>query len=310
VHWNNNTDTPLPPEEPAGQNPPDGALIDYYLKSDASEVKLEILDRAGKLVRGFSSSDKPEVLNADDLPYPTYWFRPPQVLSASAGMQRFVWDLHYAPPEGMRRSYPMTAISHNTTTSPVGPWVQPGEYSVRLTVDGKSFTQPMKVKLDPRVKIPPAALKQQFELSMICYEGLQRVRTAREHIRALRLQVESLLKKENLGALKDALDDFEKKAALIDGTGKVSDVDIIYFSPSASRAGQETLAGLQTKLLYLMTLFQSADARPTSQAVAAVRQQQASLKEVLGSWSDLRTRDLKRLNDDLRKANLSPLSQE
>jgi len=310
VHWNNNTDTPLPPEEPAGENPPDGALIDYYLKHDVKEVKLEILDHAGRLVRQFSSSDKPEVLNPNELPYPTYWFRPPQVLSAKAGMQRFVWDVHYPPPEGVRRSYPMTAIYHDTPTSPVGPWVQPGEYTVRMTVDGKSFTQPMTVKLDPRVKISPAALKQQFDLSMICYEGLQEVRTTREHIRALRLQVQSLLKNGDLGALKDALDDFEKKAGSIDGTGRVSDVDIIYFSPSASRGGQETLAGLQTKLLYLMTLLQSADAKPTSQALAAVRQQQGSLKGLLGRWSDLRTRDLKKLNDGLRKAGRSPLSAE
>jgi len=310
VHWNNNTDTPLPPEEPAGENPPDGALIDYYLKTDASEVKLEILDHSGKLVRQYSSSDKPEVLNQDMLPYPTYWFRPPRVLSAKAGMQRFVWDLHYAPPEGVRRSYPMSAISHNTPTSPLGPWVQPGEYTVRLTVDGKSFTQPMMVKLDPRVKISGAVLKQQFDLSMACYDGLQRIRTTRERIRGLRLQVQSLLKKENLGGLKEALDDFEKKAASIDGTGRASDVDIIYFRPSASLGRQETLVGLQTKLLYLMALLQSADARPTSQAVGGVRQQQGSLKEVLGRWSDLRTRELKRLNDGLRKANLSPLSVE
>jgi photosystem II stability/assembly factor-like uncharacterized protein len=310
VHWNNNTDTPLPPEEPAGDNPPDGALIDYYLKTDASEVKLEILDHAGKLVRQFSSADKPEILNPDNLPYPTYWFRPPQVLSAKAGMQRFVWDLHYAPPEGMRRSYPMSAISHNTPTSPLGPWVQPGAYTVRLTVDGKVFTQPMMVKLDPRVKISGAVLKQQFDLSMACYDGLQRIRTTRERIRGLRLQVQSLLKKENLGGLKEALDDFEKKAGSIDGTGRASDVDIIYFRPSASLGRQETLVGLQTKLLYLMVLLQSADARPTSQAVVAVRQQQGSLKEVLGRWSDLRTRELKRLNDGLRKANLSSLSVE
>jgi photosystem II stability/assembly factor-like uncharacterized protein len=310
VHWNNNTDTPLPPEEPAGENPPDGALIDYFLKTDAAEVKLEILDRAGKLIRQFSSSDKPEVLNENELPYPTYWFRPPRVLSAEAGMQRFVWDLHYSPPEGVRRSYPMTAIYHNTPTSPPGPWVQPGEYTVRLTVDGKSFTQPMTVKLDPRVKITREALEQQFGLSMICYEGLQKVRTTRDRIRSLRLQVRSLLKKENLGALKDALDDFEKKAGSVEGTGMASDVDIIYFSPSASQGQQETLAGLQTKLLYLMTLLQSADAKPTSQAVAAVHEQQGSLKGVLGRWSDLSTRDLKRLNEGLGKANLSPLSPE
>lgn len=304
VRWNQNTDTPLPPEEPAGENPPDGANINYYLKADASEVMLEILDRSGKVVRKFSSTDKPERVDEKELAYPTYWIRPPRVLPAQKGMQRFVWDMHYAPPEGARRSYPIAAINQNTASVPVGPWVQPGEYTLRLTVGGKSYSQPLTVKLDPRVKISREALQRQFDLSMICYRGLGEAYAARHQIRSLRSQVQSLQTGMNAGPLKESLEAFEKKAGLIDGSGRPGDADILYSSVSAARPGEENLSGLQSRLLYLMTLLQTADAKPTTQAVAAVKSQAKSLQEVLDRWSDLKSKELKSLNEELRKAGI------
>src|SRR5207249_153744 len=98
VRWNMFSDTPLPPEEPTGQNPPDGAILDYYLARDASEVVLEIVDDRGGAVRRYSCRDEPEHVDPPELPYPMYWLRPPQVLSAGRGHHRFVWDLRYAPP--------------------------------------------------------------------------------------------------------------------------------------------------------------------------------------------------------------------
>jgi len=165
VRWNTNTDTPLPPEEPAGQNPPDGAILNYYLKQASDAVAIDVLDAAGKLVRHYSSTDHaapPE----NDLPYPTYWFRPPQIPLAVEGMHRFVWDLRYSPPEGVDHDYPMTAVYRNTPREPRGPLALPGQYTVKLTVDGKSFTEPLTLKMDPRVKTTPAGLKQQFDLAM------------------------------------------------------------------------------------------------------------------------------------------------
>jgi photosystem II stability/assembly factor-like uncharacterized protein len=165
IRWNKNTDTPLPPEEPAGQNPPDGAIFYYYLKNAADAVVIEIRDAAGKLVRHYSSAAQPPPPD-NDLPYPAYWFRPPAIPVAAAGMHRFVWDLRYTPPDAPRGSYPMTAVYHDTPREPRGPIALPGEYTVKLTVNGKSFTQPLTVKMDPRVKTLPAALKQQFDLAM------------------------------------------------------------------------------------------------------------------------------------------------
>src|SRR5207249_4217904 len=134
VRWNLNRDTPVPPDEPAGRNPPDGAILTYRLKAAADgPVTLEILDADGKLVRRFSSADRPEPVEERDLRITDDWLRPPQVLSAAAGSHRFVWDLHYPPPEGARRSYPIAAVRGDTPAVPTGPWVPPGRYTVRLT---------------------------------------------------------------------------------------------------------------------------------------------------------------------------------
>jgi photosystem II stability/assembly factor-like uncharacterized protein len=162
--WNRNPDTPLPPEEPAGQNPPDGAILDYYLQSPMSKVTLEILDHAGKLVRTYSSSDVPDPIDPE-LNVPTYWVRAPVNPSTAAGMHRFVWDLHFPPPYSKGHEYPMTAIIHDTPRHPLGAAVLPGEYTVKLTADGQSYSQRFQVTLDPRIKTPPAGLEKQFNLT-------------------------------------------------------------------------------------------------------------------------------------------------
>jgi len=310
VRWSLNTDTPLPPEEPGGQNPPDGAMIDYYLGADVKEVQLEILDAAGKVVRSYSSSDAPEKINENSLPYPSYWFRQQQMLSAKKGMQWFLWDLHYAPPEGVRRSYSMAAIFHDTPLSPLGPWVQPGEYSVRLTAGGKSFTQLLTVKMDPRIVTPQDALTEQYDLSMICYQGFQTVNKARQEINGVRRQLQALLKAEPTAELKDLLNKFGRKVSAIDGTGWAEDVDVMYSAAYATNRNEETFAGLQNKLLYLMAVMQGADAKPTTQATAAVKDQQQSLKNVLGRWHELKSgsKDVSTLNDLLKKSNKPSLN--
>jgi photosystem II stability/assembly factor-like uncharacterized protein len=175
IRWNENTDTPLPPEVPAGQNPPDGAILYYYLKQPAKSVVVEILDAANKTVRRYSSADEPDAPEKD-LNVPTYWIRPPQIPSTVAGMHRFVWDLRSPPPDAMHHDYPISAVHHNTPREPRGPIALPGHYSVKLTVDGRSSTQPLVLGMDPRVKTPLPALKQQFELAMQVVEMLRETR--------------------------------------------------------------------------------------------------------------------------------------
>jgi hypothetical protein len=179
-------DTPFPPEEPAGQNPPDGAIIDYYLPSAnptafGSKVSIDILDSAGTIVRHFSSDQEMEKLG-NDLPYPTYWIKPFQKLSTSPGHHRFVWDLHHEIPFGTSRELTIAAIYHKTPTSPLGPYVHPGSYIVRLKSGKDQMDQKLEVKLDPRVKMSMIDLQDQTELSMQCYSGYNELQKMKENI--------------------------------------------------------------------------------------------------------------------------------
>jgi photosystem II stability/assembly factor-like uncharacterized protein len=143
----NDNGTPLPRDEPIAENPPFGAMIDYYLKSNVSgPVTLEIVDPGGDVVRKYSSEDKPVPVNLETLNIPAYWVRPAESLSTAAGMHRWIWDLRPTPP-------PRPAGGGGGGFGRGGAaLVLPGVYTVKLTVGGKSFTQPLIIRADPRAK--------------------------------------------------------------------------------------------------------------------------------------------------------------
>jgi hypothetical protein len=149
VEWNRNTDTPLPPEEPGGKNPPDGAPIDYYLGSEAKVVTLEVLDPSGSVLRTFSSEDKPLFPDPKEITVMIEWARSPQVLSKGKGSHRFVWDMR-GPGGGGRGGLGMAAIWRDTPFGPRGAMVAPGDYRLRLTVDGKVLEETLTLRPDPR----------------------------------------------------------------------------------------------------------------------------------------------------------------
>ncbi len=161
------TDTPLPPEEPAGKNPPDGAIIDYYLPANAHAVIVSIYDAAGNLVRHWSSAGPTEpVVPASDLRVPAYWARTPQIPSAAPGMHRMTWDYRYTAPPSESYDFPISAIEHDTPVVPEGALALPGTYTVALSVDGLTQRRTVAIKMDPRVTVGNAALRAQFELAM------------------------------------------------------------------------------------------------------------------------------------------------
>jgi hypothetical protein len=139
--------TPLPRDEPLAENPPFGAMIDFYLKSNATgPVTLEILDPAGETVRRYSSEDKFPKVDPDKLNFPPYWARTSEPLPATAGMHRWIWDLRPTPPARTGGGGGGGGFGRGATN------VLPGIYTVKLTVGGKSYAQPLVVKMDPRVK--------------------------------------------------------------------------------------------------------------------------------------------------------------
>src|SRR6185503_3899109 len=145
-----------------------------YLKAPASgPVTLEITDADGRLVRQYSSADpivRPDPVNGN---LPLYWFRPPMVLSTSPGMHRFTLDVHYQPLAGGggRGGLPIAAVSYDTVPAPTAPWVSPGTYTVKLTVNGRSYAQPISVKQDPRVKTPALVMQRVYSLTRSAYRG-------------------------------------------------------------------------------------------------------------------------------------------
>ncbi|MBZ5568299.1 MAG: hypothetical protein LAN64_10680 [Acidobacteriia bacterium] len=173
-------DTPIPADEPAGQNPPAGAIFDYYLGAPAKEIALEILDSTGKLVRRFSSADKP-VPPESNVAFSSDWFAPPPKLQPTAGEHRFVWDLRFPDPPSLHKNYDISAVyAVGAAGLPRGPLVLPGKYEVRLTVDGKSYSQPLMVKLDPRLKVSTADLQKEFELETEIGAAVQQAYAALE----------------------------------------------------------------------------------------------------------------------------------
>ncbi|MBZ5538577.1 MAG: glycoside hydrolase, partial [Acidobacteriia bacterium] len=302
VRWNQNTDTPLPPEEPAGQNPPDGAILNYYLNSKAAEpVTIEIIDHAGKSVRRFSSDDKPEVTKEElkkELHVPTHWVRMPEINSAEAGIHRYVWDLHYPPINSLRHEYPISAIDKNTPREPRGPLALPGTYSVKLTVAGKTYTQPLIVKMDPRILTPFTGLEQQFSLSMQIAEALDRDYKALQEVKKLRTQLKELRGRPGTEKLAEPIAALDKKAAALEGGSRESD------GPGIGGGGEDNLTRLNGELGTLFEIIDSADAPPTTQAAASVAELQKTLTSLLARWKELQTKDVTPLHEQLMKANL------
>jgi photosystem II stability/assembly factor-like uncharacterized protein len=297
VRWNLNTDTPLPPDFPAGDNPPDGAVIHYYLQSDSTgPVMLQIQDSAGKVVRSYSSADKPEPVDPM-LSIPTYWVRPPQVLSAAAGMHRFLWDMHYAPIPGIEAEYPIAAVPHNTAPQATSPWVIPGNYTVVLTVNGKSYAQPLTIKMDPRVKTTPSSLKQQFNLSQQLYQRLFTLVPAVDQANHVRKQLKEL-QKQTQGEVLTAVNTLDQRLeALVGATAR----------RPAPADQPPSLGVLRTRYLALFNVLTEVDAAPTTQAANAVTELEKQLPPLIEQWDAVKSQEIPALNAKLKSVNLQEL---
>ena len=297
VKRNVNTDTPLPPEEPAGRNPPDGAIIYYYLRTPRP-VMLEILDSKGQLVRRYSSEDDLTEIDEKDYAVPSYWYRLPQELITSPGVQSFVWDLKYAPPPAFSHGFPISAIYANTPLHPLGPAVLPGTYTVKLTVDGKSFTQPLVVKMDPRVKTGLPGLTQQFTLSLEAYRGMEDTYALAMEAKKLRSQIAERINRVGRGPLAESLAKLDKAILAIAGEAR---------GDGGGGGGLDVRETNFTRLnggfASLLEMLQGADLPPTMPMVNAAVGTQKALARLKANWSQLKAQDLASINANLRLAN-------
>jgi photosystem II stability/assembly factor-like uncharacterized protein len=290
---NTNTDTPLPPDEPMAPNPPDGAIIDYYLPAAASSVTLEILDAKGQPVRRFSNSDKPEI-SEEELQkqlIPLYWVRAHRHLSTEAGMHRWVWDLHAPSPASMRHDYPIAAIAHDTPRGPLGPTALPGTYQVRLTVDGKSFTAPLTVKMDPRIKTPLSGLQKKAQAETRLSDAMTETTQSILQANSINSQLEKLT--QSGGAAKNAVADFQKKLNALVGTLGG------FFTPPSPEV---TLNRANGEASTLYQQIWQVDAEPTSSQMAALDAAERASSDVLKRWNDFKNTSLPELNRVLRES--------
>jgi len=289
--------TPVPMDEFLAANPPEGAMLDYYLKQKASApIQLEIFDAEGKLVRRFASDDLLHKTNPNDVPIQMEWVRDPKPLLADAGMHRFIWDLRYALPKGVRRSF----------WGPTGPLAVPGNYTVKLTANGKSSTQPLVIKLDPRVKTQPDALTRQFSLASKLAARLGEVSIALQQIGDLRKQIDARKKDANgKSELLAALQELEKKVEA--AVEPDSDADFGLFGQALPSKEHETLPQVQGALTRLLIIVDSSELGPAIDAATASVGWEGAVQETLARWAAFQKEDLANVNALLEKAKLKQM---
>jgi photosystem II stability/assembly factor-like uncharacterized protein len=290
--------TPMPFDEPQAENPPTGAVLDYYLKEKtAAPVQLEIFDAAGKSVRRFASTDEMPKTNPDELDIPMYWVHDAEPLSAEAGMHRFVWDLRYAFAGARRRS----------RRGGGGPLAVPGRYTVKLTAAGKTVSAPLMVKMDPRVKTSAADLERQFHLASKLAAGSGEYSAAVGRADDLLKQI-GAHKKDAAGneELSAALADLEKKVGGVAGSGAGGGFGFFGFAVP----GNEPTTLRQVSAAYgaLLGMVESADTAPSADATAASQKWDAAGKATLARWDEIQMKGLAGVNSLLEKAQLKPLN--
>jgi photosystem II stability/assembly factor-like uncharacterized protein len=305
ARWDNNQDTPLPIDVPAGKNPPDGAILDYNLQAASNDATIEITDARGNLVRHFGTTEPP----APAFPnVPDYWFAPPAVVSKSAGAHRFVWDLRYADPLVLPYNYYGALIDYTEYTladhaipgetprrQPVGPLVVPGSYTVTLTVDGHAYKQQVTVRLDPRVHTSQADLEAQLAWA-------QKLTRAVNATHDVFLQAHALQ-----GAI--AQDQMEAPQGQ-PASGLADTFKSLMDQVAAIAEGTRVAPGVGPEnrdLSRIYTMVESGDIRPSDAAKESAQASCGQMEKSLAAWRLLNTQTLPGINSQLATQNMAAL---
>jgi len=281
--------SPLPPEEPVSKNPPDGAVIDYYLKSAAKEVKLEIFDPNHKLVRRFSSSQKREE-QYPPLPIAERWPPKPVVLENSAGAHRFVWDLRWSS------SGTSEEVEDEGYGAPRGPRAVPETYQLKLIVDGEILTQNLKVEIDPRARATAAELQEQLRLGLEIFGEVHRARRALAEIGAVKKRL-SEVKQQLAGKNPEILE-------------QVTAVETAIMHIERGSKAPNATAGLETAsngMSSALRVVEGSDRAIPSQAIDVYRESDDAAKRAIAEWSQIKAAELTKLNNALLHAGIDTI---
>jgi photosystem II stability/assembly factor-like uncharacterized protein len=293
VRRNVGADTPFPPEVPHALNPPEGAIVDYWLaQAPSSDITLDVLDAAGAVVRHLTSAPGKPVEEAARPPEPNFWIAPPFSLPKNAGENRTSWDLRYDAPSAFTHSFEINANPGLTPASPLGPMVPPGTYTLKLTVDGKSYTQTVSVKADPRSPATLEALRAQHALQMKIVAGLEASYEGNRLAEALRDAVRAA---DPNAALVAALDSLAGASA---GRGRGR------FGPP----GPPNFRSINGALVGQLNEQENGDRMPTAAAIAAYASVCADLSKAAATWQRLSTTELATVNAALKSRGGSPIA--
>jgi hypothetical protein len=278
---------------PLGDDPPLGAILDYYFKSaPKDEVKLEILDSDGKVVRALSSKASKEEEQPQEWPD---WTKEVTTIPAAAGLNRYAWNLRWDSPVKIPGAF-------YSGLGPRGPIALPGKYSVRLTVSGHSQTQPLEIVMDPRVKnVTQEDLQKQFALAAQVRDANAELHGAVNHIRELRLGIKALRQRlegeARLKSLLDQADALDKKLAPVEE-------ELIQVNMKGSEANLAFPNMLNEQLDSFSSSVQAGDSAPTQQQYEVFKMLRTRLDAQLAAWKQIFSSDVPALNEAIRKSDL------
>jgi photosystem II stability/assembly factor-like uncharacterized protein len=295
---NTNFDTPFPPEVPHALNPPDGVVIYYSFDSKpAGEITLDVLDSAGMTIRHISSIAPAPVTEAAKPPHPNWWLAPPQSLAAAAGLNRTNWDLRYDAPPAFTHTFEINANPGLTPTTPEGIIAPPGTYTIKLSANGKSYTQTVSVSNDPRSPATNADIRAQYALARklngaakIAYDAYQQVETMRAALKA------SMPPDTGSDAAK-AIKAFRASVDTVGGNAGVG-----------GRKPAPNFYELNARLIGQLTAQDNADQAPTEPMQAAYAIACRDLKTAAANWATINSKGLATLNAALTAGGRQPIA--
>jgi hypothetical protein len=273
--------------QPVGENPPHGAVISYHFKSaPKGEVTLQILDSGGAVVREFSSVEKkgPET--------PPEWpdlVPPEEKIPVEAGINRFSWDLRYDGPHRL----PGEVLAEIRSRGPIA---APGSYQVRLNVEGKSFTVPLELKMDPRVNVSLADMQKEFDLELKIREVLSDLHDTVREIRDTRAQIRSMrirLEEERYKSINDSASTLDKKMTPIE--------EQLLQTNAKSSESTLNFPVLIDEQLHTLAFSVEFDGAPTQQQYAAFELLREQTTPLIAKWKEIKSKDVMALNEMMKK---------
>jgi photosystem II stability/assembly factor-like uncharacterized protein len=303
---NTGQDTPFPPEVPHAQNPLDGVIIDYWLaKTPAKEITLDVIDASGATVRHMSSAVTAPVPEAARPPEPNFWIAPPFSLPARAGTNRTHWDLRYDPPPTPNHTFEINANPGLTPPSPLGPLVVPGVYTLKLSVDGKSYTQTVNVRADPRSPASAAALQSQHDLQMKIVDG---IRQSYEGWRLAGDLRSALLASVPSGAAQQMADLATAATAYSARLDTVGGLDTTRARGRGAQSSAPNFRAINRSLVGLLNAQETGDMAPTPSMLAAYAKTCNDLATTINAWQSLASTNLTELNAILTRRKIKMLA--